>query len=188
MRTVALALLLSIGLGISGAAAKQYCKRSEPCWPTDAEINALAASLNPAASRRLFWANAQAPRVCGVPWQSPGEQPLYGLGLLPLRPLYNESESDRAHECFTDVGAPPEKQQQQQFAPTLAAHASWLDADLRSALMSDQLKLNQSAAQPFAPEFCLVSTRNGPYERWTPAFVVWPLNGVPSIVLTELSR
>lgn len=32
------------------------------------------------------------------------------------------------------------------------------------------------SSSPFASNFCLASVRNYPYEGWTPAFVVWPVN------------
>mmetsp|Transcript_7446 Transcript_7446/g.23469 ORF Transcript_7446/g.23469 Transcript_7446/m.23469 type:complete len:569 (+) Transcript_7446:782-2488(+) len=77
------------------------CRRGDPCWPTEAEIAALRASLDPAAPRNLVWPGGSSPRVCAVPYNSSGDQPLYGAG-KGLQPMYVESNSDRASTCFLD--------------------------------------------------------------------------------------
>ena len=56
--------------------------------------------------RNLIWTGEGSPRVSAVPINSPGDQPLYGLGNKLMQPLYKRTEEDRANQCFLPLGNP----------------------------------------------------------------------------------
>ena len=102
---LALILVGALLFGVSSVLGKQYCKRGQPCWPTQAEIEGLTASFDPTAKRSLWWQGLPHPRISGVPLNSPGDQPLYGAGIA-LKPVYTETEADRAGTCFLPAENP----------------------------------------------------------------------------------
>jgi ribonuclease T2 len=77
------------------------CTSSQPCWPTQADLDELESNLNPIADRSLWYRGKGTPRVCGVPIYSPNDQPLYDAG-MNLKPLYVQQTSDRDGTCFVD--------------------------------------------------------------------------------------
>eukprot|EP00300_Choanocystis_sp_HF-7_P030281 c39075_g1_i1.p1 GENE.c39075_g1_i1~~c39075_g1_i1.p1 ORF type:complete len:578 (+),score=110.14 c39075_g1_i1:31-1764(+) len=96
---VGLGLVLFVSASVSLAAAKSYCNPSQPCWPTPAEILALSEALDPGAPRFLKWDGQPHARVSAVPQGSPGDQPLFGLGVAGLRSVYTR---DSASVCIFD--------------------------------------------------------------------------------------
>lgn len=82
------------------ALGKSYCQRGESCWPTLEDVNALKAKLNPEQPRILKWDGAPNPRVSSVPLFSPGDQPLYGLGVNGLDALYYDPDFDMSKQCY----------------------------------------------------------------------------------------
>lgn len=56
--------------------------------------------MDPSIKRNLSWAGGDNPRVSSVPIDSEGDQPLYGLGVNGLKPVYERSEIDRANICY----------------------------------------------------------------------------------------
>lgn len=92
-----LPLLLSTPL-VSALSAP--CTPQESCWPTAAELSALAAALDPSANRTLAWAGPGTPRPCAVPIESPNEQPLYGIGVDGLKPVYSNTAQPGDPACF----------------------------------------------------------------------------------------
>eukprot|EP01061_Rhynchopus_euleeides_P025591 TRINITY_DN4145_c0_g2_i2.p1 TRINITY_DN4145_c0_g2~~TRINITY_DN4145_c0_g2_i2.p1 ORF type:complete len:563 (+),score=211.37 TRINITY_DN4145_c0_g2_i2:49-1737(+) len=72
---------------------KRYCQRGQACWPTESAIASFREGLDPEAARLLRETPGQ-PQVSGVPTPveglEPGQagQPLYGLGVTQMDPLY----------------------------------------------------------------------------------------------------
>lgn len=58
--------------------------------------------MDPSAARVLKWNGQGTPRVSSVPSESPGDQPLYGLGVAGLKPVYITSDADSNKTCFVD--------------------------------------------------------------------------------------
>lgn len=84
-----------------------WCTKSNTtCWPTAAEIGTLKAELNVSANRGLYWEGKPHPRQCGIGVNSPGEQPLYGLGKAGLSPLYEAGNTSSSNVCFLPASAP----------------------------------------------------------------------------------
>eukprot|EP00756_Hemistasia_phaeocysticola_P013693 Hpha_TRINITY_DN15295_c3_g5::TRINITY_DN15295_c3_g5_i1::g.68443::m.68443 len=136
MRSRALPILaLLVCNGAWAVEGAPRCKPGDECWPSSAEIAELESQLDPSAKRILEWKGNPSPRVSAFPTGSPGDQPLYGLGETPMKPLYVRQASDQEHQCYDLIG-------------------------------KDEY---------FAPEFCNASVRNNPLEKWSPAFVAWPL-------------
>lgn len=78
------------------------CQPGYSCWPTAADVTSLSEALGPNETRQLSWKGPGHPRVCAVPVQSPGDQPLYGLGAKHLDPIYVEPAQDAGTPCFVD--------------------------------------------------------------------------------------
>lgn len=98
---------LAAALGFLAAAAvahaqpeKNYCRRGQACWPSDQDLRSLQTALDPAVPRVLVWAGEGTPRVSSVPAESPGDQPLFGLGVAGLKPYYYAN--DTTAPCFAD--------------------------------------------------------------------------------------
>eukprot|EP00937_MAST-01D_sp_MAST-1D-sp2_P003644 g3644.t1 len=85
--------------------AKDWCTRGDVCWPTAGDLAALEAALDPSANRTLAFAGPGTPRPCAVPLDSPDEQPLYGLGIGGLRPVYTNDSLADGTACIAG-GAP----------------------------------------------------------------------------------
>lgn len=77
------------------------CQRGEDCWPSPSEVRALRQALEPELPRSLVWKGPKTPRVCGVPINASGEQPLYGAG-SKLAPLEVQDEEEATKLCFED--------------------------------------------------------------------------------------
>eukprot|EP00756_Hemistasia_phaeocysticola_P029253 Hpha_TRINITY_DN16219_c1_g1::TRINITY_DN16219_c1_g1_i2::g.12379::m.12379 len=97
-----LTVLLAAPSGVQGT---PRCKPGDTCWPSSAEITALESKLDPSAQRILKWDGAPTPRVSAFPTGSPGDEPLYGLGETPMKPLYVRKASDLEHHCFDPIGS-----------------------------------------------------------------------------------
>jgi hypothetical protein len=81
--------------------ARAYCQPSDSaCWPTSGEVSALRQTLEPTLERKLVYAPGQA-RVMSTPVFSPEDQPLYGVGVGGLAPLYVRGQGDAVRPCFT---------------------------------------------------------------------------------------
>ena len=106
-----LVFLILVMMGATLASPRLYCTRGdETCWPSAGDVATLYETLNPTLPRVLSWPGGTAPRVSAVPIYSPGDQPLYGLGVGGLAPVYTQSASDRTGTCFLPPSQP--------FAPT----------------------------------------------------------------------
>ena len=81
---------------------RSYCQYGDKqCWPSQADLDAFSESLNPLLVRNLTWSgNETDPRISAVPSKSEGDQPLYGLSLTGLKPVYVRNETDRQNTCF----------------------------------------------------------------------------------------
>eukprot|EP00128_Syssomonas_multiformis_P011734 Colp12_sorted_trinity150504_noHs@3484 len=96
--------LLIIGL-VLNLVASEYCHPGLSCWPNSTEVQALYDALDPSASRMFAWTKGT-PRIGAVPILSQNDQPLYGLGLNGMKPLYVRSETDRKNTCFLPSSSP----------------------------------------------------------------------------------
>jgi hypothetical protein len=91
-------VLLSVGL--ASILTKDYCKPGQSCWPSDKDIQELSNLLDPTFERILSWSGGNNPRISSVPFNSTGDQPLYGLGTKSMKPIYTRSEEDSRNTCF----------------------------------------------------------------------------------------
>lgn len=67
------------------------CHRGDACWPTQAQVNELRASLNPEMTRTLVWSGPPEPVPTWIPAGT--QKPLWGVGKSML-PLYAEAAMD----------------------------------------------------------------------------------------------
>lgn len=94
-------LLLAFPATVLG---RVYCQPGDSCWPTAAELAKLYNSLDPSLKRTLSWnSSSLGPKVSAVPFASPDKQPLYGLGVDGLKPLYVATKRDLRTNCFQAI-------------------------------------------------------------------------------------
>ena len=97
-------LLLTFALVANATRESKWCQRGELCWPTELEVQVLQSALDPNASRILYWPGGMTPRVCGVPVNSPDQQPLYGAGVYGMKPVYETKHPNMT--CFVPISNP----------------------------------------------------------------------------------
>jgi hypothetical protein len=87
MSPVIVVVLLLAYASFQAMAAPARCIRGQACWPSDADVAALSAALDPTIERRLWWSGPPAPYPCAEPVSDESHQPLYGAGqkLQPVR-------------------------------------------------------------------------------------------------------
>jgi len=86
-RLVCASLLLTVALAQYPHGPPNKCRHGQTCWPTEAEINILVASLNPELNRTLVWNGPPTPVPTWIP--SGTKQPLFGVG-KDMKPLYTD--------------------------------------------------------------------------------------------------
>jgi ribonuclease T2 len=96
--------LLFVSSFWSAEGARTTCTRGNPlCWPSSEQISTFNTSLSQ-GTRVLYWPGGSSPRVSAVPIYSPNDQPLYGLGVNGLLPLYVNEDPANA-TCFSPAGS-----------------------------------------------------------------------------------
>jgi ribonuclease T2 len=83
--------------------AESACDPSLPCWPTQAEVDALENALDPTADRsgllRTDPVKGGSPYPAGIPIYSQNDQALYGYEIDALKPLYYY-DTALEYDCF----------------------------------------------------------------------------------------
>jgi len=121
--TVCAILLIGTASAQDPQGPPDKCARGQACWPTEADIKDLVASLNPEMNRTLFWNGKPTPVPTWIPKGT--NEPLFGVG-KDMLPLYTDAVGDGPTQCV--FGGDPKATEMCKMATREAPREGWQPA------------------------------------------------------------